>query len=116
MAAAIAAIPEEPPILLAVILGFGAYRLLRRDVLVRRLNAQETLGAIDLIVTDKTGTLTTNHLSVARVRTPGEELRGAIKMSLCARRYGPRREPGTTSRSVARGRVCTGHSRVTGRE
>ena len=55
ISAAIAAIPEEPPILLAVVLGLGAYRLLKRGVLVRRLNAEETLGAIDLIVTDKTG-------------------------------------------------------------
>ena len=60
----IAAIPEEPPILVAVILGLGAYRLLRRGVLVRRLNAQESLGAIDLIITDKTGTLTRNRLDV----------------------------------------------------
>ena len=67
VSAAIAAIPEEPPILLAVILGLGAYRLLRRGVLVRRLNAEETLGAIDLIVTDKTGTLTENQLEVASV-------------------------------------------------
>ena len=48
ISAAIAAIPEEPPVLLAVILGLGAYRLLRRSVLVRRLNAEETLGAVDL--------------------------------------------------------------------
>jgi Ca2+-transporting ATPase len=68
ISAAIAAIPEEPPILLAVILGLGAYRLLRRGVLVRRLNAEETLGAVDLIVTDKTGTLTRNQLEVASVR------------------------------------------------
>ena len=67
ISAAIAAIPEEPPILLAVILGLGAYRLLRRGVLVRRLNAEETLGAIDLIITDKTGTLTSNKLTVASV-------------------------------------------------
>jgi Ca2+-transporting ATPase len=67
VSAAIAAIPEEPPILLAVILGLGAYRLLRRGVLVRRLNAEETLGAIDLIVTDKTGTLTRNRLEVVSV-------------------------------------------------
>ncbi len=56
ISSAIAAIPEEPPVLLAVILGLGAYRLLKRGVLVRRLNAEETLGAVDLIVTDKTGT------------------------------------------------------------
>ncbi|MEO8228329.1 MAG: HAD-IC family P-type ATPase [Chloroflexota bacterium] len=65
ISAAIAAIPEEPPVLLAVVLGLGAYRLLRRGVLVRRLNAEETLGAVDLIVTDKTGTLTRNRLEIA---------------------------------------------------
>jgi len=70
ISAAIAAIPEEPPVLLAVILGLGAYRLLRRGVLVRRLNAEETLGAVDLIVTDKTGTITRNRLEVSSVRTP----------------------------------------------
>ena len=67
ISAAIAAIPEEPPVLLAVILGLGAYRLLRRGVLVRRLNAEEVLGAVDLVVTDKTGTLTENRLEVASV-------------------------------------------------
>jgi len=70
ISAAIAAIPEEPPILLAVILGLGAYRLLRRGVLVRRLSAEETLGAVDLIVTDKTGTLTANRLAVRDVLGP----------------------------------------------
>ncbi len=75
ISAAIAAIPEEPPILLAVILGLGAYRLLKRGVLVRRLNAEETLGAVDLIVTDKTGTITQNRLAVASVRTPSGDVR-----------------------------------------
>ena len=70
ISAAIAAIPEEPPVLLAVILGLGAYRLLRRGVLVRRLNAEETLGAVDLIITDKTGTITQNRLEVSTLRTP----------------------------------------------
>ena len=68
ISAAIAAIPEEPPVLLAVILGLGSYRLLRRGVLVRRLNAEEVLGAIDLIVTDKTGTLTLNQLEISSIR------------------------------------------------
>ncbi|HET8587622.1 MAG TPA: cation-transporting P-type ATPase [Candidatus Limnocylindria bacterium] len=76
ISAAIAAIPEEPPVLLAVVLGLGAYRLLRRGVLVRRLNAQETLGAVDLIITDKTGTLTRNQLELQAVLTPGGPLEG----------------------------------------
>jgi P-type Ca2+ transporter type 2C len=70
ISAAIAAIPEEPPVLLAVILGLGAYRLMRRNVLVRRLAAQEALGAVDLIVTDKTGTLTRNQLVVEEILRP----------------------------------------------
>ena len=82
ISAAIASIPEEPPILLAVILGLGAYRLLKRGVLVRRLNAEETLGAIDLILTDKTGTLTRNRLDVASVTGPDGPLADAPRLEI----------------------------------
>ncbi|MEO7663530.1 MAG: HAD-IC family P-type ATPase, partial [Candidatus Limnocylindrales bacterium] len=63
-------------VLLAVVLGLGAYRLLKRGVLVRRLNAEEILGAIDLIVTDKTGTLTENRLDVQSIRGSAGPLEG----------------------------------------
>ena len=82
ISAAIAAIPEEPPVLLAVILGLGAYRLLKRGVLVRRLNAEETLGSVDLIITDKTGTLTRNRLEVVSVRTLGGPTEGGERLAL----------------------------------
>jgi Ca2+-transporting ATPase len=89
ISAAIAAIPEEPPVLLAVILGLGALRLMRRGVLVRRLAAQETLGAVDLIITDKTGTLTRNALEVEQILRPdvgidASEANGLLRDALAA--------------------------------
>ena len=104
VSAAIAAIPEEPPVLLAVILGLGAYRLLRRGVLVRRLNAEETLGAIDLIVTDKTGTLTRNRLDVASVSGPRRAVdEAALRLESSRRPSAPRMTPGSGSEGTAPG-------------
>ncbi len=118
ISAAIAAIPEEPPVLLAVILGLGAYRLLKRNVLVRRLNAEEVLGAIDLIVTDKTGTLTVNRLEVSSVRTTAGPVtdpatrRGLLVDAIRAESDAWARslgiEPGSFTRALERGLEAEG--------
>lgn len=59
---AIALIPEEFPMVLLVFMAFGAWRLARRNVLVRRSAIIETLGATTLLCVDKTGTLTENRM------------------------------------------------------
>ncbi len=64
---AMATIPEEFPVVLAVFLALGAWRMARRQVLVRRAAAIETLGAVSVLCVDKTGTLTENRMDVARL-------------------------------------------------
>jgi Ca2+-transporting ATPase len=65
--AAMALIPEEFPVVLTVFLALGAWRLSRRRVLTRRVAAIEALGSTTVLCVDKTGTLTQNRMSVARL-------------------------------------------------
>lgn len=69
----IAAIPEGLPIVASIALARGMYKLSKKQVIVKRLNAVETLGEITVIFTDKTGTLTKNKLTVDTFSFPGEE-------------------------------------------
>lgn len=64
---AMATLPEEFPVILTVFLAMGAWRLTAKKALVRNLNAIETLGAINVLCVDKTGTLTENKMYCARV-------------------------------------------------
>jgi len=64
---AFATIPEELPILVVVLLAVGGRQLARRGALLRRLRAGEALGAVSVVVTDKTGTLTENRLTLAGI-------------------------------------------------
>ena len=61
---AMAMIPEEFPVILTVFLSMGAWRLARKQSLVRKLPAVETLGAVSVLCVDKTGTITQNRMTV----------------------------------------------------
>ncbi|SDM88656.1 cation-translocating P-type ATPase [Acetanaerobacterium elongatum] len=61
---AMAMIPEEFPVILTVFLSMGAWRLAKKQSLVRKLPSVETLGAVSVLCVDKTGTITMNQMTV----------------------------------------------------
>jgi Ca2+-transporting ATPase len=79
---AIAAIPEGLPIAVTMILVIGMHSILRRQGLVKKLLAVETLGSVTTICTDKTGTLTEGNMQVVRTDFRSEEM-AYYAMTLC---------------------------------
>jgi Ca2+-transporting ATPase len=71
---AMAILPEEIPVVFTIFLALGAWRISQNNVLTRRSQAIQALGAATVLCTDKTGTLTLNQMTVSKLMVHGESL------------------------------------------
>ncbi|MFA5108501.1 MAG: cation-translocating P-type ATPase [Candidatus Micrarchaeia archaeon] len=74
LALAMSVLPEEFPVVLTVFLSLGAWRMAKHNVLTRRMNAIQSLGAASVLCSDKTGTLTQNKMTLEKIWSRGKTI------------------------------------------
>lgn len=95
IALAVSVVPEALPVVTTVAFSRGALRLAKNQVVVKRLSAVEDLGSIEVLCTDKTGTITENTLAVAEVTAP--DLQQCLEWAYRAAYLAARRERESSS-------------------